>query len=84
MNNNTRIRKFIIALDDYIGSYSYYDDEKEETIIDSDENECYDFLMVIDEFHLLGEKRVREYIHIAFTNYEIFFNLRKAYDAFAG
>lgn len=79
-----RIRKFLIALDDYIGCYSYYDDETEESVIEGDENDCYDFLMVIDEFHLLGEKRVREYIHIAFVNYDVFFGLLKAYSAFAG
>lgn len=82
--NGKRTQKFLIALDDYIGNYSYYDEEKDETIIDGGENDCYDYLMIIDEFHLLGEKIVREYIHIAFTDYERFFNLLKAYKAFAG
>lgn len=79
-----RIRLFLIALDDYLNSYSYYDDETEETIIDGDENDCYEYLMTVQQFHFIGEKRVREYIHIAFTNYKVFFNLVSAYKAISG
>ena len=78
-----RIRKFLIALDDYFNFFSYYDDETDETVIDGDEQECYNVLMQNDEFHLLGEKTVRELIHIGFTDYEQFFKLQRKYNAFA-
>lgn len=78
-----KIRRFLIALDEYFGSFSYYDDETDETVIDGDENDCYNCLMQTDEFHFLGEKKVRELIHIAFTDYEKFIKLCHKYQAFA-
>lgn len=78
-----KIRRFLIALDEYFSSYSYYDEETDETVIDGDENDCYNHLMQTDEFHLLGEKTVRELIHIAFTDYEKFVKLQHKYNAFA-
>lgn len=80
---DVRIRKFLIELDNYFNSYSYYDEETDETIIDGDENECYDCLMQTDEFHLLGEKAARELIHIGFTDYEQYMNICHKYGAFA-
>lgn len=79
-----KLRRFLIALDDYFGNYSYYDEETDETVIYGDENECYNCLMQTDEFHLLGEKTVRELIHIGFTDYEKFIKLLHKYNAFAG
>ena len=81
--NDLRLRKFLIALDEYFGSFSYYDEETDETIIDGDEQECYDVLMQNDEFHLLTEKTVKEIIHIGFTDYEKYMKLLHKYNAFA-
>lgn len=78
-----KLRRFLIALDEYFGSYSYYDEEIDETVIDGDENECYNCLMQTDEFHLLGETAVRELIHIAFTDWEAFVKLQHKHNAFA-
>ena len=78
-----KLRRFLIALDAYFGSYSYYDEDLDDVVIDGDENECYNCLMQTDEFHLLGEKTVRELIHVAFTNWEAFVTLQHKYNAFA-
>ena len=79
-----KLRRFLIALDEYFSSFSYYDEDLDDVVIDGDEKECYNCLMQTDEFHLLGEKTARELIHIAFTNWEAFVTLQHKYNAFAG
>ena len=39
MNDTLRMKKLLIALNDYMNSFSYYDDETDETVIDGDETE---------------------------------------------
>lgn len=80
---NIRLRKFLIELDAWVGSNSYYDEDTGETVIDGTENECYNHLMQTDEFHLLGEKLVKDLIHTAFTNYEEFAKLQRKHNAYA-
>ena len=84
MNDLVRLRKFLVELDDYFGMFSYYDDETEETVIDGDEKQCYDILMrEHDEFHLLGADAVKAWIHMAFTNWELFMKMCHELEAFA-
>lgn len=78
-----KLRRFLIALDAWFGSFSYYDEETDDVVIDGDEDDCYNCLMQTDEFHLLGEKFVRDIIHTGFTDYDKFVELCHANKAFA-
>jgi len=82
MNEKIRMRKLLIALNEYMDSFSYYDEEADETVIDGDENECYDVLMRDDELHLLGAETVKEVIHICFVDWEKFDELCRRYRAY--
>ena len=75
MNEFVRLRKFLVELDDYFNMFSYYDEETDETVIDGDEQQCYDILMRNDEFHLLGADVVKKWIHMAFTDWELFMRM---------
>lgn len=48
-----KLRRFLIALDAWFGSFSYYDEETDDVVIDGDEDDCYNCLMQTDEFHLI-------------------------------
>lgn len=82
MNEMIRLRKLLIALNEYMDSFSYYDEEADETVIDGDENECYDVLMRDDELHLLGTETVKKVIHICFVDWEKFDELCRLYRAY--
>ena len=83
MNEMLRLRKFLIELNSYFDSYSYYDEETDETIICGDEQQCYNVLMQNEEFHLLGSEVVKTWIHIAFTEWEAFMKVCHTLNAFA-
>ena len=83
MNGMLRLRKFLIELNSYFDSYSYYDEETDETIIVGDEQHCYNMLMQNEEFHLLGSEVVKTWIHIAFTEWEAFMRVCHTLNAFA-
>ena len=83
MNEMIRLRKFLIALNSYFDSYSYYDEETDETIIVGDEQQCYNVLMQNEEFHLLGSPVVKTWIHLAFTEWEAFMKVCHTLNAFA-
>ena len=83
MNEMIRLRKFLIELNCYFDSYSYYDEETDETIIVGDEQQCYNVLMQNEEFHLLGSAVVKTWIHIAFTEWDSFMKACHTLNAFA-
>ena len=83
MNELVRLKKFLVELDNYFGAFSYYDEEADETVIDGDEQECYDILMRNDEFHLLGADTVKAWIHMSFTDWELFMKMCHEIRAFA-
>lgn len=83
MSEMVRLKKFIVELDSYLGNYSYYDEETGETIICSDEQQCYEFLMQKDEFHLLGSEFVKTWIHTAFTEWDTFMKVCHTLNVFA-
>lgn len=72
METMIRLKKFLIALNEYFDTYSYYDEELDDTIIDGDENDCYRVLMKNEEFHLLGRDCAKQWIHTAYTDWELF------------
>lgn len=82
MNERTRMQKLLIALNQYMDSFSYYDEELDDTVIDGDENECYDVIMRDDELHLLTSEKVKEVIHICFADWEKFDKLCRQYKAY--
>lgn len=82
MNEKIRMRKLLIALNEYMDSFSYYDEEADETVIDGDENECYDVLMRDDELHLLGAQTVKKVIHICYVDWEKFDGMCRKYRAY--
>lgn len=82
MNEKARMRKLLITLNEYMDSFSYYDEELDETVIDGDENECYDVIMRDDELHLLTSERVRKVIHTCFVNWEEFDAMCRYYKAY--
>ena len=83
MNEMLRLRKFLIELNCYFDSYSYYDEETDETIIVGDEHQCYNVLMQNEEFHLLGSEVVKTWIHLAFTEWGAFMKVCHTLNAFA-
>ena len=82
MNEKARMRKLLIALNQYMDSFSYYDEDLDETIIDGDEAECYNVIMKDDELHLLTTEKVKEIIHICFVNWNKFDDLCRQYKAY--
>ena len=82
MTEATRLRKFLVALDSFISSNCYYDDENEEDVNLFTEEQCYDKLMTNEEFHLLTSKKVKELIHIAYTDFDKWTDICFKYHAF--
>lgn len=67
-----RRKKLIIALNDWFDNAAYYDDDTQEVVIRDTEQDCYDCIMQDKELHLLGERFVKDMIHIMFTNWNRF------------
>lgn len=67
-----RRKKLIIALNDWFDNAAYYDDDIQEVVIRDTEQDCYDCIMQDKELHLLGERFVKDMIHIMFTNWNRF------------
>lgn len=82
MDEKRRMRKLLIALNQYLDSFSYYDEELDQTIIDGNESECYDIIMRDDELHLLTSEKVKEVIHICFVDWEKFDELCRQHKAY--
>ena len=82
MNKKDRTRKLLLALNQYMDSFSYYDDELDETVIDGDESECYNTIMQDYELHLLKTEVVKNIIHICFTDWEKFNKICLEYKAY--
>lgn len=82
MNEKIRMRKLLIALNKYMDSFSYYDEEIDDTVIDGDENECYNVIMQDDELHLLGTKTVKSVIHTCFVDWEKFDKMCRQHKAY--
>lgn len=68
MDNTARIRKLLSALIEYENDCGYYDDEKEKSVIEGTEEDCYNSVMEDDELHLLTEEKVRAFIHMMFAD----------------
>ena len=82
MNETMRMRKLLIALNEYMDSFSYYDEEIDDTVIDGDETECYNVIMQDDELHLLGAETVKKVIHICYVDWEQFDKMCRQYKAY--
>ena len=82
MNETKRMRKLLIALNEYMDSFSYYDDDLDDVVIDGDEAECYDVIMKDEELHLLTSEKVKEIIHICYTNWPKFDLMTRQYKAY--
>ena len=72
MNETMRLKKLLVALNEYLDMFSYYDEDLDDTIIDGDENECYSVIMQDSELHLLGAETVKKVIHLCYTDWEQF------------
>lgn len=59
-----RMKKFLMALDDYMNDATYYDDEQQKTVCKVSEEDTYNYLMQTEEFHLLTSNTVKEFIHL--------------------
>lgn len=82
MNEMKRFQKLLIALNEYMDSYSYYDVELDDTVIDGDENDCYNVIMQDTELHLLTSETVRKVIHICYTDWESFDKMCRQFKAY--
>lgn len=82
MNEMIRMRKLLCALNEYMNSFSYYDEDLDETVIDGDESECYNIIMQDDELHLLGSDTVKRVIHICFIDWEQFDKMCRQFKAY--
>ena len=82
MNDKKRMQKLLIALNKYMDSFSYYDEDLDDTVIDGDEAECYNVIMQDEELHLLTSEKVKEVIHICFTNWSKFDLMTRQYKAY--
>lgn len=82
MKEMIRMRKLLTALNEYMDSFSYYDEELDDTVIDGDENECYNVIMQDDELHLLGTETVKKVIHTCYTDWEQFDKMCRQYKAY--
>ena len=67
-----RIQKLLRALNDYLDNNAYYDDDKQETIIEGGKDRCYDYVMKDEEIHLLTSEVVKLYIDLMFDDWKIF------------
>lgn len=72
MTQTERIRKLLSAILEWDSDCCYWDDEKEEVVIDGTEEDIYNAVMKDDELHLLGSEKVKAYIHLYYTDYETF------------
>ncbi|MBQ2391636.1 MAG: hypothetical protein II306_07700, partial [Clostridia bacterium] len=67
-----RLQKLLRALNDYLDSNAYYDDDKQETIIEGGKDRCYDSVMKDEEIHLLTSDVVKLYIDLMFDDWKTF------------
>ena len=78
----TRLGKLINSIEDYNNNFVYYDEDKDETVIDGTEEEVYAVIMQDEELHLLGTETVKNWIHLWYTNWnkyeEMKWAMRKA------
>jgi len=70
MNEQIRLRRFLIALDELIQDNEYYDDDLQKEVCDITEVQCYDILMENEEFHLLTSEKVKGFINIFITDFK--------------
>ena len=80
--DNIRMRKLIVAVDEWFSSFSYYDEDTDDNVIDGTEEECYNSIMQDDELHLLTTATVKEVISTAFKDWEKFVKLQHKYKAY--
>lgn len=69
MKEQIRLKRFIVELDELLQDCEYHDDETGEDVCEITEEECYDFLMKTEEYHLLGTEKVKSFIHLFITDY---------------
>lgn len=79
MRNRTRLAKLIDSIESYSNSFSYYDEELNETVVDGTEEEMYNVIMQDDELHLLGEKTVKEWVSLWYNDWCAYEEKRLAY-----
>lgn len=72
---NKRMKRLVLTLYDYLDDYGYYDDDLGETVICGTEEECYNFIMLDNDFHLLTSEFVKHCIHLLFTDWDAFVHL---------
>lgn len=66
---NKRIRNFMIALNNFIDDNSYYDDDLQTEVCEVTGEDCYEYVMAVDEFHLLTSKFVKGIIDLFLSDY---------------
>jgi hypothetical protein len=79
VRSRTRLAKLIDAIESYSNSFSYYDDELDETVVDGTEEEMYNVIMQNDELHLLGEEAVKEWVSLWYNDWCAYEGKRLAY-----
>ena len=80
--DNIRYRKLLSAILDWDSDCAYYDDDKDEVVIEGTEEDIYNAVMQDDELHLLGTDKVKATIHMYYTDYPTFSCVCRAFKAF--
>lgn len=73
--------RLLNLLNSYLDSYSWFDDDSGDTVIEGSEEHCYNIIMQDEEIHFLTSKLVKDVIHICFTDWKAFDSLCKQYHA---
>lgn len=82
MKNDLRFKRLLELILDWDSDCCYYDDEKDEEIIEGTEEDIYNAVMRCDdEIHLLGAEKVKAVIHMYYTDYDSFSCLCRVYKA---
>jgi hypothetical protein len=82
MKEDLRFRKLLSLILDWDADCCYYDNEKDEAVIEGTEEDIYNAVMRDDEIHLLGSEKIKATIHMYYTDYETFSCVCRAFKAF--
>lgn len=82
MTNELRFRRLLSLILDWDSDCCYYDNEKDEAVIEGTEEDIYNAVMQDDEIHFLGTEKIKAAIHMYYTDYDTFSIICRTYKAF--
>lgn len=82
VNKILRTRKMLHMILDWDSDCCYWDDEKNDAVIEGTKEDLYNYIMKDDEMHLLGTEYVKSFINYYFDDYRTFEGILRGFKAY--